>query len=94
MNNKKQHTPNQYPPLSPRLLYDETEPDGYLESDLDFITHNGKWLEWCEENANLLATAPDLLDALKAVDLILYHYLDDTHPLMTKVRTAIAKAEM
>lgn len=41
----------------------------------------------------LIAAAPELLEAIKEVDRILYHYLDEVHPTMAKIRAAIAKAE-
>lgn len=28
------------PPIQPRRLWDESEPDGYLESDFDFVHNN------------------------------------------------------
>lgn len=35
-----------------------------------------------------------LAEALKGVDLILYHYLDEVHPLMAKVKDALKLAEV
>ncbi len=53
--------------MKPRLPDDENLPHGCLESDRDFVRHNAEWLAWCEANARLIASAPDLLAALEQI---------------------------
>ena len=52
------------PAISPRLPDDDRFPNGYMESDIDFIEHNAEWLDWCENNAELIRMLPDIVKAL------------------------------
>ncbi len=42
------------PPVYPRRLFLDTEPDGYLESDQDYIENNMEAVLWFLENAELI----------------------------------------
>jgi len=90
--NEQKHTPGPCPAMEPRQPDDERRPQGMLESDRDFIDHNGDWLQWCEENARLITAAPDLLEALEAIADGPACCAADSVYMRDKARAAIAKA--
>ena len=53
------------PAISPRQPDDDRFPDGYLESTDEFIDRNIEWLDWCENNAELIRMLPDIINALE-----------------------------
>ena len=48
-----------FPEVEDRELWDNNEPDGYMESDSDFVIHNMEAAVWFLENAE---TIKKLLD--------------------------------
>ena len=58
------HTPGP-PLLNKRRPYEDSKPQGYTESDRDYIENNKELCLWFLDNYHLSAAAPELLEALK-----------------------------
>lgn len=54
----KRSAPLPPPQVNPRRLFAENEPEGYLESDLDWLDNNKEATLWFLENAALLSHFP------------------------------------
>ena len=64
------HTPGP-PLLNKRRPYEDSKPQGYTESDRDYIENNKELCLWFLDNYHLSAAAPELLEALK--ETLTYH---------------------
>ena len=58
------HTPGP-PLLNKRRPYEDSKPQGYTESDRDYIENNKELCLWFLDNYHLSAAAPELLEACK-----------------------------
>ena len=53
------------PLLNKRRPYEDSKPQGYTESDRDYIENNKELCLWFLDNYHLSAAAPELLEACK-----------------------------
>jgi len=86
------------PLLNKRRPYEDSKPQGYTESDRDYIENNKELCLWFLDNYHLSAAAPELLAALKAAsewlnDMGCEHEEPDLTCVVCLVNAAINKAE-
>ena len=88
------HTPGP-PLLNKRRPYEDSKPQGYTESDRDYIENNKELCLWFLDNYHLSAAAPELLQLVK--DMREAFYVKGTRKallaVMERSKSVMEKAE-
>lgn len=92
MSTPTKHTPGPWSndPLQPTIWANDGQTKIATISELPWKDGKSDWLTE-QSNARLIASAPDLLEALKAVSKL--DYLQEHNALALKVKSAIDRAE-